>query len=192
MKLVILSDIFGKTPELEAFAASITSDYVIFSPYANNTVFNDEQNAYQYFVDNVGIDNYFAYVRNQLKNNQVPYCLLGFSVGASIAWRLSGEARDIAEPTKLLAFYGGQIRHYSQLTPKLISKHKVELIFPHKEQHFNVNDLVKTLKTKVKVSQVPYAHGFMNPRSTNFSATGFRAYQKIIAQWLNTENPNTA
>jgi dienelactone hydrolase len=103
--------------------------------------------------------------------------LVGFSVGASALWALSGEIY-MQRKIKAICFYGSQIRHYSEINPII----EIELFFPEHEPHFNVAKLISKLshKKNVQCHMVPYLHGFMNKKSDNFNKTGYHNYLKIL------------
>jgi len=61
--------------------------------------------------------------------------LIGFSIGASIIWRLSEKvsARSVKDA---ICFYGSQIRNYTDINPQF----QIELIFPQSEPHFDISE----------------------------------------------------
>ena len=178
MKLVIVSDIFGRTDALEEFAHSLNSEALIIDPYSGKyRNFDNEQTAYRAFMSEVGIDAYVALLNVKLEKQKVPLIVIGFSVGASALWHV------LAEPEKLkvtiaIGYYGSQIRSSTHLTPQF----PLELVVPQSESHFSVEELIEELKQKpnTTVRQTVFFHGFMNRYSNNFHQA---AYQKELA-WL--------
>ncbi|MCI2284436.1 hypothetical protein L3081_14890 [Colwellia sp. MSW7] len=120
-----------------------------------------------------------------LNNYADEYSLVGFSVGASIIWMLSGNM-----PTELsnrikyaVCYYGAQIRYYTDVSPKFT----IKCIFPRSELHFDVSILHNIIKMKDKVTsmQVNYRHGFMNTHSNNYDHIGFETHMAFLRQDLN-------
>lgn len=176
--MIIVSDIFGRTPALERFACDIAKkaddQAVIVAPYESlSPEFKDEREAYRYFTSNVGLDAYTDRLLCKIKSCKGKVRLIGFSAGASAIWRISAgeEANKISSA---VLFYSSQIRHYPDIEPQF----PVRLIFPQAEEHFDVNELMEVLvkKRNVKAEQTPFFHGFMNPLSKNFNQTAYYQY----------------
>ncbi len=184
MNLLIVSDIYGSTPELKTLVSklasklfSTTTEAKIVDPY-NGTAqqFKTQDHAYHYFTANIGLDTYTDLLKNEIQRSPSPVNLIGFSIGASAIWKLSDS--DISSNIQqAICFYGSQIRHDTQLNPRF----DIELIFPKKEPHFDVLPLSKELSIKqhVKCTFSNGQHGFMNELSPNFNYNefiGFLAY----------------
>ncbi len=171
MKVVLVSDIFGKTPALLKMANDLNADRII-DPYKGETMgFETEIQAYDYFMDQVGIEQYLALLQEHIDFTEEPVSLVGFSVGASVIWRLS-ETETAKNVCRGFCFYGSQIRHAIDVQPRF----DIELILPRYESHFDVATLLSQLKAKRQViaSQVDYLHGFMNPHSENYDELGYQ------------------
>jgi len=182
MKKVIVTDVFGKTTELKMRGMAIDAD-IIVDPYdGQNMNFESEIQAYSYFIENVGLDKYLTNLLTTIENYSCECQLIGFSVGASIIWKLSGSASEsISKLVKRAdCYYGSQIRHLTELSPIF----KTTLIFPKKEPHFDVLTLQRTLADKEHVStmQVDYFHGFMNTHSSNFNRIGYNAHIDLLRE----------
>lgn len=182
---ICVTDIFGKTPALISIANIINAD-VIVDPYdGKNMNFTSEAQAYSFFTENIGIDNYKKKLESALNNCSEEYLLVGFSMGASIIWMLSGSvATELSNRIKYaVCYYGAQIRYYSDVSPKFA----VKCIFPKSEFHFNVSILHKILEKKEKVTsmQVDYLHGFMNVHSNNYDHVGFDTHMSLLRQDFN-------
>ncbi|REL27199.1 hypothetical protein DXX93_11895 [Thalassotalea euphylliae] len=192
MTILLVSDIFGRTPAFEALAKSLDdiagSPTILFDPYqGENLNFADEQVAYQYFSQHIGVETYanmlaefLAFLPN--KSPQTPLIILGFSVGASAAWLLAcndtksecSSNVSLPQVAQVIGLYGGQIRKYADLRPSVATT----LIFPESEAHFDVTALTQKLATitNVKSSQVPYLHGYLNQHSENFNQAGYDSF----------------
>lgn len=169
--IILVSDVFGITPTLVKLSEELKVDTIV-DPYDGvDMKFNNEAEAYSYFMDHVGLDAYLSKLQNTIQPVPKAKTLVGFSVGASAIWRLS----EKVSPNLVkrgICFYGSQIRHYSALNPRF----KIELIFPESEPHFNVSELQANLSTKqnVKTVRTNCLHGFMNSLSINYNQLAFQ------------------
>ncbi|WP_448556547.1 hypothetical protein [Thalassotalea montiporae] len=208
MTIVLVSDIFGRTPAFEALANSLAditgSQTILFDPYQGESLnFTDEQVAYQYFSQHIGVETYadmlVEFLTSLNKCEQVkPLTVLGFSVGASAAWLLACHSNNAGllpdkklsnnnppEIGKVIGIYGGQIRNCSELVPNI----KTTLIFPQSEPHFDVTVLMEKLafKNNVTAYQVPYLHGYLNQCSNNFDSKGYQEFLSGFRRLLKTD-----
>ncbi|WKB36198.1 dienelactone hydrolase family protein [Terrilactibacillus sp. S3-3] len=90
--------------------------------------------------------------------------MLGFSVGATIAWLCSeNKACDFA-----IGCYGSRIRYYTDIKPLC----PVLLIFPTDEKSFDIQALIKVLENKhagnLDIRIFPGSHGFIDRFSEHF------------------------
>lgn len=181
---VIVADIFGHTAALEALAQSLSQPYRILCPYSKATcdnscyapAFKDEAAAYHCFTQTVGLEQYVKHIHTEIALIDQPINIIAFSVGASASWILAHQLADdlLSNIQQIQCFYPGQIRHYLSLQPKI----PIDLIFPLKELHFDVQQVIDQLlnKPNVKIEHCDYMHGFMNALSINYSDTGYQCY----------------
>jgi len=89
MKYIFVSDIFGKTIELTKLCQLIChkNAYQIIAPYPQELTFKLEQQAYQYFIKKVGLEEYFNHLSEQIAIIEEPFTLIGFSIRASVCWQ---------------------------------------------------------------------------------------------------------
>lgn len=178
MPVLLISDIFGRTPALETICEQLSQTETgiqMIDPYNGvNHGFETEADAYAYFMDRVGIKKYQAILKDPLKVSGKDTTLVGFSVGAYAIWGISHLA-SLKHIKKAFCFYGSQIRHQTGILPVF----DIKLIFPEHEPHFNVDRLIQCLNKKehVTCSKANGLHGFMNKLSSNFSAV---CYKKFI------------
>ncbi|WP_339146170.1 MULTISPECIES: dienelactone hydrolase family protein [unclassified Sutcliffiella] len=127
--------------------------------------YSQEVKAYQNFMDNVGFANGLYKVKNILLDNQNGYSkifIIGFSVGATVAWLCSEE--ECVDG--IVGFYGSRIRDYVNIYPKC----PVLLFFPNVEKSFNVDELASTLdKPNINVHIAYGEHGFTDPYSSKYN-----------------------
>lgn len=182
MKRILVTDVFGITTDLLELGNQLETK--VIDPYNGDALsFVDEAQAYSYFMKHVGIDNYLSILQKEISSIESDISLIGFSVGATVIWRLS--ANKIYNHIKqAYCFYGSQIRHYSDLDPLF----KVNLIFPQKEAHFDVGNLNIKLNKKENVmsKQVDFLHGFMNHQSNNFNLQAYESHLNSLKKKLDS------
>ena len=174
MSIILVPDVFGITSALIKLSRALRVDTIV-DPYDGvDMTFNNEAEAYSCFLDHVGQDAYLEQLKKAIQLASPTTTLIGFSVGASAIWRLSGTLSSTVVK-RGFCFYGSQIRHYSTLNPTF----EIELILPESETHFDVCELEANLakKTNVKIVSTNYLHGFMNSLSSNYDQL---AYQNQI------------
>lgn len=78
-------------------------------------LYEESDEAYNYFIQNVGFDKYTEInnLANSLKKQYNKIFLLGFSAGATIAWRCGENSLY----SGIIACYGSRIRDYTDLNP---------------------------------------------------------------------------
>ena len=170
MSIILVSDIFGVTPSLLEIAQKLQVRFII-DPYNGQTMqFQNEADAYSYFVKTVGLDNYLSILSKAIEKVENPVTLIGFSIGASVIWRLS-EIKGNNFIKQAFCYYGSQIRNFSDIEPHF----KINVIIPSSEPHFDVVELQNriSIKTNVTTYKVNYLHGFMNYYSNNYSEAGY-------------------
>lgn len=141
-----------------------------------------EEEAYKYFIQNIGFDLASQQVKNIMEQVRPKYkqvFILGFSIGATIAWLCSDS--DI-KCDGIVGYYGSRIRDYLYITPKC----KTLLIFPSIEESFNVNKLIWNLdkKTNVTVQMLYGKHGFSDPFSKKYYDKSYLDGEKLVSDFL--------
>ena len=180
MRKIVVSDIFGKTPALEQLCMAIGDDVDIIDPYDGKYMgFQTEEQAYEFFMANMGLNKYCGLLQWRLKKTPSPATLIGFSVGAAAIWRIS-ESLSTERVKRAVCFYGSQIRHLSEITPNV----EVEYVLPMHEPGFSIDELVTRLSDKknVVLHKTAYLHGFMNKFSKNYNKLGYTKYIDWLRQ----------
>ncbi|ROS00273.1 dienelactone hydrolase [Sinobacterium caligoides] len=174
MLTIMASDIFGITDELIDLGERINKDTLIIDPYnGEKNLFSNENAAYEHFMRVCGIDAYSRHVTRQITKINTPSQLIGFSVGASAIWKTSPNlCRRHFTNTHL--FYGSQIRHESNIEPKI----PINLILPKHEENFSINSLSRSLEktNNTTLQHSKGLHGFMNKLSCNFNQQEYDRY----------------
>lgn len=189
MKLILVSDIFGATSALKKIQdelSEIISDTGTIDPYRGRQLdFKNQADAYQYFIRHVGLETYQSILETKLKSTDSPVALIGFSTGASVIWNLSN-LLSYKHVKKGFGFYGSQIRHQPDICPIF----DTQLIFPEKEPHFDVDQLIEQLESKPNVSctRSKGRHGFMNKLSDGFNPSCYHQHMDDLKRALNRLN----
>ncbi|MCL1078832.1 hypothetical protein D5R81_14165 [Parashewanella spongiae] len=181
MRIFVVSDIWGATEPFKKLCQDIGDNVISIDPYDGvNLSFSDEQQAYQHFIKNVGLEQYTQLVFHQVsQHKQSAGILIGFSIGASAIWNISSMLSEY-QIMKAYCFYGGQIRHKTDMLPSI----EIELIAPQSEAHFDQNEMLNAIQKikKVNIQRTPYYHGFMNSLSRNFDKQGYEKYLDLLVR----------
>lgn len=137
--------------------------------------FDSEENAYEYFSTNIGLEEYIKIVKNCIDEINEEFEVLSFSMGASAIWVLSQTLLN-KNISRAVCFYSSQIRHYPKIKPLF----EMTLIFPKYEEHFCIEELKSKIQDTKNVSivQSEYLHGFMNKYSKNYNEEAYKKYLK--------------
>lgn len=189
MNIVIAPDIFGITPSLNQLVKKLSkqADVAIIDPYHGEEMgFKDEQQAYQAFLDEGGLDVYTEQLKIILTYIEQPVVLIGFSAGASALWRLTDKKLGL-HASHFIGFYPGQIRYYLDVEPHI----PTTLLMPKQEAHFDLQAVINQLPVSdtLCITQFDLAHGFMNPISGGYDKQTSAAMEKLISDTKLIENP---
>ena len=177
MQLFVISDIFGATPALAELVTGLADRYrqvLTIDPYGGVDIgFSSEAEAYSYFQKHGGPGLLLERAKTLLRATTTPSDLLGFSVGATCAWQISG-CHEFKQLRHCSCFYGSRIRDHLDSQPQC----PTSLIFPCLEKFFAIDSLIDALQNRpnTTVIKTEYLHGFMNSLSLNYSAHGYRFY----------------
>jgi len=180
MHKIVVSDIFGKTQALYKLCKALGDNVDIIDSYGGKYMgFQTEEQAYEFFMANVGLKTYCDLLQSSLKKIPSPITLIGFSVGASAIWGAS-ESLTTEKVKRAVCFYGSQVRHLSEIMPNFV----IEFIMPRHEPGFSVDELMTCLSVKknVVLHKTLYLHGFMNELSNNYNELGYTKYIDWLRQ----------
>lgn len=169
--IVLIHEIYGINEHIKSMRkrfSGLGAD--VFCPDLLDTdpfPYTEEKKAYLYFMNHVGFESGAEQIGSTIRRLKRDYRrvgVLGFSVGATIAWLCSeNRACDFA-----IGCYGSRIRHYADIKPLCPAL----LIFPAEEKSFDVQSLVKALENQhfgnLKIRSFPGSHGFIDRFSGHF------------------------
>lgn len=142
--------------------------------------YKESTEAYNFFTKNVGFEVYKEIKKfvNQLKDKYDNVFIIGFSVGATIAWRCCENLLC----SGIVACYGSRIRDYTYLKPVCPT-----LLLFAKEDSFDVHGLVCQLQDKQRISIIEFdaQHGFLDPYSNHFDNDQSKRAEESITCFIN-------
>ncbi|BCN30823.1 dienelactone hydrolase family protein [Anaeromicropila herbilytica] len=182
--IIVLHEIYGVnefiTYQCEKFREA---GFDVFSPNMIDKLpftYEEVEEAYNYFMKNVGFEIYqeINNLVNQLKENYDKVFIIGFSVGATIAWRCC----ENAFCSGIVACYGSRIRDYTHLNPNCST-----LLLFAKEDSFDVHAVTRQLQDKSNLSIIEFdaEHGFMDSYSKNYNIQQAKCAQEALKQFIN-------
>lgn len=184
--IIVLHEIYGINQHIQMVCEKFSmKGYDIICPnlieLAKPFNYDLEEEAYQHFMNNIGLDSAVQQAKQEIIQAKKQYrniYLLGYSIGATIAWLCSGEENMC---NGIIGYYGSRIRDYMNISPKC----PVLLIFPTEEDSFNVKELANSLgKKNINIYMLNGKHGFSNPFSKNYCAQSFEKAEKLVDSFL--------
>ncbi|WP_426952212.1 dienelactone hydrolase family protein [Bacillus mycoides] len=188
LALVVVHEIYGVNDHMQHVIDRFTSSNIdVFCPnllqLQNAFHYSDEEKAYQYFMNQIGFDDGKEQIEELITSLSSSYThigLIGFSVGATIAWLCSNNPRiDF-----IIGCYGSRIRDYVHIKPTCATL----LIFPEQEASFSVPCLMKALQQQrnplLEIKQLHGEHGFLNPSTVTYNEQSTTQVYKIIDSFL--------
>ncbi|MBM7608556.1 dienelactone hydrolase [Lysinibacillus composti] len=169
--VILLHEIYGINSHIKHYAnAFYQKGFDVYVPNLLQRItpfpYEEEDLAYQNFMTNVGFEKAQYDVNaliNNLSNKYSHIRMIGFSIGATIAWLCSNNP----SLHKVVGFYGSRIRQYTDVVPNA----ETILIFGEQEKSFNPIDLKTRISTypHVFVKIVEGKHGFADPYSSKYN-----------------------
>ncbi|NRD77078.1 dienelactone hydrolase family protein [Bacillus sp. BRMEA1] len=181
--IIVLHEIYGINQHIKSFCEILSDqDYDVICPNLLEQDgpfdYSEEMIAYRHFMENVGFMGAVKKIKNLLLDVRVQYrkiYLIGFSVGATVAWVCSEEEGL----NGIVGYYGSRIRSYKEIVPKC----PAILFFPEQEPSFNVDELISYLNRRnIEIHKLNGQHGFSDPYSTKYNAESSRsAFNETLA-----------
>lgn len=185
MQLIIVTDIFGFTHQFKTWQQIFADSYAtvsVINPYGDVVQQSDhEQTLYQNFINQLGHDNYAKLVENHIRNVNEPCIVVGFSAGASAAWRALAQIGKQGHNTRhFIGFYPSQVRNHHHIAPQCTTR----IVLPKSESHFCIKQLHANLAKhkQVEVINTPWQHGFCNQLSYHYSKAAEQQVLQLISK----------
>jgi len=180
--IIVIHEIYGVNQHIKKYCESLTEQNVdvICLDLLDKLVpydYSQEEMAYSNFIENIGFENAAKIIKSQiavLKSHYKKIFIIGFSVGATVAWLCS----ELEHLNGIVGYYGSRIRNYMDIKPKCPTL----LFFPEEESSFNVNELIVMLQNKnIDVHKFAGKHGFSDSYSPKYHAeSSKKAFEKTI------------
>lgn len=187
--IVLVHEIYGVNQHMKYMKNTLETllgaDVICPNLYQQETAYTYEQEAeaYQAFTQGVGFDHGAQRILDEVATRKQQYQrvgVIGFSVGATIAW-LCSEDRTC---DFIVGCYGSRIRNDTTLEPVCPTL----LIFPTEEKAFDVHTLMETLERKgnrtLQLKSFPGVHGFIDPFNPNYHADSAAEALKSIKDFV--------
>ncbi len=185
--IIVVHEIYGINQHIKEVCQGLSKlGYDIFCPDLLKVKqpfnYSQEKQAYNYFMDNIGFTTASQQIKDLItkirKKYKVIY-LLGFSVGATIAWLCSDEDVKV---DGVIGFYGSRIRDYLRVVPKCPTL----LIFGNQEKSFDVGEILPEMqrKEKVEVHILLGKHGFADQYANNYCEQSYLKARDIVTSLL--------
>ncbi|WP_018757225.1 dienelactone hydrolase family protein [Paenibacillus terrigena] len=161
--VIILHEIYGVNDHTYYYRDMLVQEgYDVLTPdllHGQAFTYDQDEQAYHFFVNEIGFDQTAAEVKQMVLANRERYdriFLMGFSVGATLAWMNSEIGVD-----GIIGFYGSRIRNHLYIVPECPAL----LFFANHEKSFDVLALAERLqgKSNTTIEVIEGEHGFMNP-----------------------------
>lgn len=183
--IIVIHEIYGLNVHIKSYCSHLEKlGYEVSCPnllkIEQPFPYEQEEEAYQYFMNEIGFLKSRNKIKEIIKDNRKNYkkvYLLGFSVGATIAWLCSGDGGV----NGVVGYYGSRIRNYTEIQPAC----PVLLFFPETEEAFHVGDLIpRLIEKKVEVHKLEGAHGFSDPFSSKYNQQSAEEAMRMLADFL--------
>ncbi|MFK9091449.1 dienelactone hydrolase family protein [Bacillus salipaludis] len=181
--IIVIHEIYGINQHIKNFCDLLSKqDFDVICPNLLEREqpfdYPEEEIAYLNFMENVGFSDAVHKIKNLLlgiKNKYQKIYIIGFSVGATVAWLCSEE--ECLDG--VVGYYGSRIRNFTQIVPLC----PTILFFPQEEQSFSVDELISNLdKKNIDIYKCLGQHGFSDPYSTKFNE---KSSQNAFNEMLN-------
>lgn len=150
--------------------------------------YEEEEQAYENFMLNIGVEKGALRIKRYVEDLKIHYekvYLLGYSVGATMAWLCS---EDVII-NGIVGYYGSRIRDHMNIIPKCPTL----LFFSDIEKSFNVQGLTQKIiesnNENISIKTFSAKHGFANPYSLQFEKQLFVHSLQLTRDFLTNETP---
>lgn len=182
---VLLHEIYGINKNLQHFATQLSHEGmdIVCPDFLAGHIFNYEQQeeAYDYFIKEVGFARAASELKaliSSLKSQYKEVYLVGFSIGATIAWLCSEQE----EVSGMIGYYGSRIRDYLDISPKC----RTLLLFARYEASVNVEKIMPALNRnkQVEVVRIAGSHGFADEYSPTYTMHSSKRAYGLVTEFF--------
>ncbi|PLR69380.1 dienelactone hydrolase family protein [Bacillus sp. UMB0893] len=181
--VIVVHEIYGINQYMESFCKRLSeNDFDIICPNLLEREqpfdYSEEEITYRNFMENMGFAKSAHKIKDILldvKNEYNKIYIVGFSVGATVAWLCSDQ--DCL--AGIVGYYGSRIRNYKEIVPLS----PTILFFPQEEHSFDVDELISNLDNRnIELHKFKGKHGFSDPYSPKYNA---KSAQNAFNEMLN-------
>lgn len=167
--MIVVHEIYGINQHMKDVCATLSQwGFNVICPnlLEKETPFDysSEEDAYQHFMKHIGLlngANTIKSVLREVKDRYKEIFIVGFSVGATVAWVCSEEEGI----NGVVCYYGSRIRNHLEIEPICPTM----LFFPETEKSFDVDELIASIeKTNPNIHKLKGKHGFTDPYNSNY------------------------
>lgn len=183
--IIVVHEIYGLNQHMMKVCKSLSEigfDVICPNLLENEAPFDYsiEEAAYRNFMENIGFinaRNKIKHIIQEIKHQYEKVFIVGFSVGATVAWLCSEES----EIDGIVGYYGSRIRSYLEIEPLSPTL----LFFPESEKSFNVDELIPQLEKKnIEIHKLPVEHGFSDLYNSKYNAKSAQESFDIMVDFL--------
>jgi dienelactone hydrolase len=198
--IVVLHEIYGINEHITKVCQDLAdSGYDVVCPdlLDGKPIFDyaREEEAYRYFMNFIGFESASKKVTFLIRQEESRYkriFLLGFSVGATVAWLcgVNSTKKDedfhyggsLANCSGIICLYGSRIRDYMDVSLKCPGL----LIFAEEERSFDPHELQTQIKEMkgAEVHVLEGKHGLADPCSPNYLELSARKAERLIKAFI--------
>ncbi|TQR19083.1 dienelactone hydrolase family protein [Psychrobacillus vulpis] len=184
--IIVVHEIYGINKHMKTVCEMLSlHGFDVFCPNLLDKKpfdYSEEAFAYDYFMETIGFtkaSNKIKDVLIEAKKTYKKVFIVGFSVGATIAWLCSEEC----SVDGIVGYYGSRIRNYVDLSPRCAAL----LFFPEEEKSFHVDGLIEILTNKqIEVHKLQGQHGFSDPNSLKYNEDSAQNAFKDMLCFINS------
>lgn len=183
--IIVLPEIYGINDYIKQFCEKYRENgFAVFCPNLTDRhapfTYEEQEAAYHAFMQK-GFDEAFIQVKklsDRIRPLYKKVIVVGFSIGATLAWRLS----ETGLVDAVIAYYGSRIRDYLNIQPRCQSL----VIFAEQEPSFRPHSILSVLEGKpyVTVAVLPASHGFMDCFSERYDAHSTEKAEELTMELL--------
>ncbi|UGB28696.1 dienelactone hydrolase family protein [Metabacillus sp. B2-18] len=183
--IIVIHEIYGINDHIKGVCESLFQyGYHVICPnlieQEEPFTYLEEDIAYRHYINKIGFDKATEIINSlilEVKNSYSKVFIVGFSVGATIAWLCSNHESI----NGVVGYYGSRIRDYLDLVPTC----PTILFFPQEEKSFDVDSLIRKLDEKsINTYKFNGLHGFCDPFSVNYHLESSRKAYSIMNEFL--------